>query len=91
MKFRVVWLESGLEQFGRAYATLAATGGSDEAITRAMTRIGSLLERDPHHQGESRSPGERIMTEAPLTVRYEVHDDEKLVIIFTVVYRPRKG
>ena len=35
--------------------------------------------------------GERILTEAPLTVRYEVHDTEQLVVVWKAVFRPRPG
>lgn len=91
MNFRVVWLRSALAHATRTYTDLSAAGGDAEGITRAMARIDQLLTRDPLNQGESRGPGERILTEAPLTVRYEVHEEEQVVVVTKAVYRPRSG
>jgi hypothetical protein len=89
MSYRVVWLRIALNPVARAYTNLREAGGDTESITRAMSRIDELLERDPYACGESRSLGERIPTEAPLTVRYEVHDSEQVVVVWKAVYRPR--
>lgn len=90
MKFRVVWLRPALEQANRDYNRLFETGRDAQSITRAMAQIDLLLGKDPHSQGESRSEGERILTEAPLTVQYEIHDDVHVVVVWRVVYRHRK-
>ncbi len=91
MNFRVVWLRIALAPVARAFTTLSETGGDPESVTWAMSRIDSLLERDPYHCGESRAFGERILTESPLAVRYEVHDAEQVVVVWKAVYRPRPG
>lgn len=91
MRFRVIWLRIALAPVSRAYAELFEAGADAEAITRAMARIDAALERDPLNQGESRSPGERILIEAPLSVRYEIHEVEKVVVVWRAVYRPRSS
>lgn len=91
MRFRAIWLRAALAPVSRAYAELFQAGADAEAITRAMARIDEVLERDPLNQGKSRSPGERIPIETPLSVRYEVHEDEKVVAVWRAVYRPRRS
>jgi hypothetical protein len=91
MRFRVVWLRPALGAATHAYVWLRENGGDAEAITRAMAKIDALLERDPPNQGESRTPVERVLTEAPLTVRYEIHEEEQVVVVWRVVYRIRKN
>ena len=91
MNFRVVWLRIALNPVARAYTDLREAGGDAESVTRAMARVDDLLERDPYGCGESRAFGERILIEAPLTVRYEVHDSEQVVVVWKAVFRPRPG
>ncbi|MBA4062887.1 MAG: hypothetical protein C0501_04110 [Isosphaera sp.] len=89
MNTRVVWLRSALAHAATAHDDLREAGGDAESITRAMARIDTLLLNDARNQGESRGPGERILTVAPLTVRFEIHEDEQVVVVLTAVYRPR--
>ncbi len=89
MNFRVVWLRSALARATQTYADLREASGDAESITLAMNRLDELLSRDPLNAGESRGIGERIVTEPPLTVRYEVHEEEQVVVVLTAVYRPR--
>jgi hypothetical protein len=91
MNFRVIWLRISLASVARAYGNLLAAGGDAESVTRAMARIDTLLERNPYDCGDSRSLGERILIEPPLSVRYEVHDAEQVAVVWKVVYRPPPG
>lgn len=91
MNFRVVRLQDALDPVARAQVELFEAGGDTDPLVRAMARIDELLGRDPLVQGESREPGVRIMTEAPLTVQYEVFEEEQVVVVKTSAYRPRRG
>lgn len=66
-------------------------GESTDPLTRAMNQIDQLLAVDPNSQGESRGEFERVLFVPPLTVEYEVNDDEHIVIILRARYvRPRR-
>jgi len=59
-------------------------GAGDElrlTILRAMQQIERELQSDPHHKGESRPGGARILFQSPLAVLFEVDDEKNLVRI----------
>src|SRR5262249_15844413 len=58
------------------------------AIVRAMDRVDRTLQSAPHHQGESRQGGERILFADPVAVVFAVDDEQRLVRILRAwVYR----
>jgi hypothetical protein len=51
-----------------------------------MNRIEEILAVEPNGVGESRPNFERIFSDSPLTVRYAVHDDERMIYVLDVTY-----
>jgi hypothetical protein len=64
---------------------MAKERGEDySAITAAMAAIDGLLSEYPQDQGESRPNLERILIVWPLSVIFEVHEEENLVFVLSV-------
>jgi hypothetical protein len=89
MTFTVIRLHHLLERLAANYLT-ARRQGQGAAITRAMARIDQVLQRNPSQQGESRPGTARVLVETPLTVDFEIHEDERIVIITRARYAPRR-
>jgi hypothetical protein len=89
--YRVIWRRVVLEtRISGFMLDLMNRGESTEPLFRSMNQIDDVLARDPHHEGESRADFERVYFAPPLSVTYEVHDDERIVIILRARYvRPR--
>ncbi|MBA4064981.1 MAG: hypothetical protein C0501_14970 [Isosphaera sp.] len=86
---RVVWKRSAIEiELARAVVTAIEQGHDVEAITRAMEEADQVLAVNPSEVGEDRPNFERVTHISPLTVRFAVHDDERLVYVLSVVYAP---
>jgi hypothetical protein len=64
------------------------SGGDTDAITQAVARIDSALLGNPAIQGESRDHYERILFMVPLSVHFEVYEDERIVLVTSVRYHP---
>lgn len=90
MTYRVVWLNRALGQLADIYRACLVLGVGADAVVRASAAADRLLGPNPSGVGESRSGNERVLIEEPLTVYYEVHDDERVVVITSVVY-PARG
>ena len=90
MNWNVVWLDAPLNEIAAFVARVWGTPAS-EAITTAMARIDEQFERDPEGAGESRAGHERVVIEPPLTVRCEVHTDQRAVIVTRARYTPGRG
>jgi hypothetical protein len=85
--YRVVWKRSAIEiQLATIVNRLIERNESIQPVTEAMDRLDQLLSIDPSNVGESRPNFERILTEAPLTIWYAVHDDERVVYVLAVNY-----
>ncbi len=54
------------------------------AVTDAADLIDNMLRSVPHQVGESRSGETRVMTVMPLSIYYDVHDDDRLVSVWAV-------
>jgi hypothetical protein len=54
-----------------------------------MAQIDAVLEQNPTTVGESREEGVRVFIVNPLTVYFEVHEDERTVIVTAVRYHRR--
>src|SRR5262245_18877697 len=90
--YRVIWLRRLIEHDLAAFDVAAMQSGAGAAaITEAMNEIDRLLSTSPQSQGESRGPIERILMVPPLAVIYEIHEDEHLVVILRVSYRPPRS
>ena len=91
MTYRVVWLNYALGQLAAVYRACLVIGTGADAVVRASAAADRLLAPNPTGVGESRAGNERVLIEGPLTIYYEVHDDEQVVIVTSVVYPKRDG
>lgn len=90
MNFRVIWRRLLGDRIAAAFAEAWEEGRDAEAITRAIAEIDRRLSRDPANEGESRADYERILVVAPVSVVFEVHEDERVVLVLRFRYvRPR--
>jgi hypothetical protein len=89
MTYRVIWLDSAIGLLSTIYLTRLRRGTGADAVVRASAAVDRLLAPNPTGVGESRSGNERVLIEAPLTVYYEVHDDERVVVVTSVLYSAR--
>lgn len=87
MNWNVIWLDAPLGSIAQAVAMTWGTPASD-AITEAMSRFEVQLLTNPLDAGESRSGHKRIAFEPPLTIVYEVHEDERTAIVIRAMYTP---
>lgn len=91
-RFRVIWRQSLIEKRLASIVAKAIQRGDDaNAITRAMNAIDRTLASDPETAGESRNEFERILFEPPLNVIFEVHEEESIVYVLRLRYRPRRA
>ena len=88
MNFRLVWIDRALRQLTAAYV-VALSAGRGDAVTAAAARIDQQLASHPATAGESRDGHERAIFELPLIVYFEVHDDERVVVVTMVRYSSR--
>ena len=80
--FNVIWRRRLLETDITEYVVSAMQGHHDlQKLTAAMNEVESLLGSDPNSTGESRDEFERVVIIPPLTVYFEVYEDEKVVFI----------
>jgi len=91
MNYAVIWLRSVDTRLADIYLTARRRRESTAAVTAASARIDDLLGRDPLAVGESRGTDYRILFARPLSVTYEVHEDEQVVVVVDVRYLPRRG
>jgi hypothetical protein len=93
MAFTIIWKRSVIETDLPAIVVRAMERGEDvAAITSAMSAIDNRLMFNPGEQGESRGNTERILIVPPLSVTFEIHDEERIVLVLTLRYflhRPR--
>jgi hypothetical protein len=87
MNYRVIW-RWGLENALAAIYLFAREQGHDTAaINTATEEIDRLLKQSPQTQGESREPPTRVLIVPPLTVDFEVYEDEQVVLVTFVRYQ----
>ncbi len=80
MTFTVVWRPEA----ERALADLWNHAEDRQAITDAADTIDALLRTGPLEVGESRVVDIRILTVFPLSVYYDVHEEDRLVAVWAV-------
>lgn len=90
MKFRVIWLLDALDRLANSYLYARRHGRDPEAITRAMAQVDTAIDRAPTTTGESRAGARRVYIVNPITVFFEVHEDEKVVVVTAVRYHRRQ-
>ena len=87
--FLVLWRQSLNPRLAHFTQQALAQGRDAAAILEAVERVTRRLAREPHLQGESRGPYERVLIEPPLSVYYEVFADAGIVFIVRVHYYVR--
>jgi plasmid stabilization system protein ParE len=85
MTFTVIWRPSA----ERKLAEIWTDADDRQAIAHAADAIDALLRTEPTEVGESRVTNTRILTVSPLSVYYDVHEDDRLVAVWAV-WRNRK-
>ena len=92
-RFRVIWRTSLIQNRLAALVLDFFQRGQDSSpITKAMAEIDRILETNPSEAGESRENIERILIVPPLTVTFDVNEEEQIVYILTLGYHaPSQG
>ena len=80
MTYTVVWRPSA----ERKLAEIWTSADDRQTVTGAADAIDSLLRARPLEVGESRVLNIRILTVLPLSVYYDVHEDDRLVAVWAV-------
>jgi hypothetical protein len=86
MKFTVVWRPEA----ERALAALWIDASDRQAVADAADAIDTALHTRPLDVGESRVVNIRILTVLPLSVYYDVHEDDRLVAVWEVWRVPER-
>lgn len=85
MKHTVIWQPAAESDLVRLW-----NGASDrQEVAQAADQIDNLLATRPQSVGESRGDIERILFVPPLTVAYDVFDDDRQVVVWGV-WRPQQ-
>ncbi len=85
MNYRVIWRTRVMQRVGLLYVFALELGRNPGAITYAFDEIDHLLQNEPSAVGESREDRERVLIVNPLTVKYEVFEDTKTVLIYELI------
>ena len=80
--YTVQWARSALDKLAKEWINADSTGRW--AITHAIGQIDDELQLAPHHVGESRPTGRRIIFVAPLGVVYKVISEDRIVHVLDV-------
>jgi len=59
-----------------------------QKVADAFNRIESMLKLDAYLQGREHPGGWRVIAEPPLVASFRVSEDDRLVKILSVAYRP---
>ncbi|NUQ63578.1 MAG: hypothetical protein HUU20_13970 [Pirellulales bacterium] len=80
MNYTVVWRPTA----ERTLAQIWTEAVNRQAITDAADLIDAMLGSSPRAVGESRAGNTRILTVTPLSIYYDVHDEDRLVAVWAV-------
>ena len=80
--FEVRWVDAATNEL----AEIWIRSSDRKAINDAANVIDRLLRSDPQDVGESRDDSERIAFVPPLVVRFQVSEDDRLVLVLDVVH-----
>jgi hypothetical protein len=78
MNYTVVWRPTA-EQ---ALAQIWIDAVDRQAVTDAADLIDAILRTSPHDVGESRAGNTRILTVMPLSIYYDIHEEDRLVAVW---------
>jgi hypothetical protein len=84
MKFTVVASAIADDQLARVWLEASDL----QRMTEAYNRIESVLRHDALRAGRLHPGGWRVLSERPIIVSYRVSDDDRLVKVLSVAYRP---
>ena len=59
-----------------------------QRVADAFDRIEAELKRDPHSLGRSHPDGWRVVALPPVVVAFRVSEDDRLVKVLSIDYRP---
>ena len=83
MTYTVVWRPAAEGEL----AAIWTEAEDRQAVANAANSIDSVLRVDPLDSGESRVENIRILTVPPLSIYYDVHEDDRLVAIWAAWIR----
>ena len=86
MNYTVVWRPTA----ERTLAEICTAAVDRQAIADAADLIDALLGSSPQDVGEARAGDTRMLTVMPLSIYYDIHDDDRLVAIWAVWQVPRR-
>ena len=90
MIHRVVWRKRVADQIHTAAFLMFEHGRSEAPLNEALASITERLKHRPNEEGESREGNERVLIQSPLTVWYEVFEQDGVVVIYDAVLYPRQ-
>lgn len=82
MTFRVIWIQSALNDLMRTWN--AADSAARKQITSAIHALDKQLERDPSAICESRGPGEWVCFSDPVGARVEIDEPNRVVWVLSL-------
>ncbi len=89
-RYRVLWRQKVTEVHLAGFVVQAMEREeSVDDISAAVRAIDRALAANPLGVGESRGDYERVFVANPLTVRYEVFEEEAIVLVVALNYHPR--
>ena len=90
MRHRVVWRTRVTNHIHTAAFLMYEHGRSEAPLFEAIAEINERLELRPEEVGESREDRERVLIQSPLTVWYEVFEQDGVVLIYDAILYPRQ-
>jgi hypothetical protein len=90
MSHRVIWRNRIQNQLHTATFIILERGGDTEPLSHAVREIDRQLKSDPMRVGESREGNERLLIIHPLSVLFEVFEEEQIVLIYEAILYPRR-
>lgn len=86
MKYSVLWTAYAETNLVRLWVDST----NRNALSESVAKIDRELGNGPLSIGESRDPGERILFELPLAVKYRVAESDRKVLVFAIWLVPRQ-
>ena len=86
MNYRVVWRKRSFHYLDQLHFALLEMDGDVAGFERAWHEIELRLSDNPTGVGESRDDNERVLIVNPLTVLFEVFEEQGTVIIYRLVH-----
>jgi hypothetical protein len=90
MNYRVVLRRRVADNLHTATFLAYELGRDASALIQAIEDVQLALSDNPIEQGESRAGDERVIIVNPLTIFYEVFEEQQVVLVYEAVYHPRQ-